>query len=311
MLYPYILFKEKRIFIGKDQWYKNFVMKVFDGFTILQEDQNNATEKDVIIWSFNAHEFDGNKAFKIFIDGEPWHFNDLKTDVIITTKKDKSLLPDPINTLIIYVPLYSICFSDCGLSPYVLLDKVYYPKNKFCAYAYTNCNINFGNVRARENFFDILNKLKTVDVLGTCHGSTPLENINKITDTSSTQGWIQNLELFKPYKFVICFENSFVDGYITEKLVMPMLCGAIPIYMGSNDISEHINIKSIINGRDYESLEELAKDVINIDNNDERYQNILKERWLDKLSSHFDWFTDPLFIEKILKIVNSFYKVTS
>jgi hypothetical protein len=58
------------------------------------------------------------------------------------------------------------------------------------------------------------------------------------------------------YKFVLCFENSREDGYISEKLFSGFLAGAIPIYFGARDISRYIPKECYIefDGQDYEEL---------------------------------------------------------
>ena len=41
-------------------------------------------------------------------------------------------------------------------------------------------------------------------------------------------------QLFKKYKFNICFENSSTPGYVTEKIIQSMYVNSIPIYWGTN-----------------------------------------------------------------------------
>lgn len=50
---------------------------------------------------------------------------------------------------------------------------------------------------------------------------------------------IQTDELYKfiaRYKFVIAYENSACDDYITEKLWRPLMLGVVPIYFGAPNI---------------------------------------------------------------------------
>jgi hypothetical protein len=54
----------------------------------------------------------------------------------------------------------------------------------------------------------------------------------------------QLLEVYSQYKFIICFENSYADGYITEKIFNCFLAGSIPIYSGSPQVSKFLSSKS-------------------------------------------------------------------
>ena len=40
----------------------------------------------------------------------------------------------------------------------------------------------------------------------------------------------------KRCKFVLSMENSNVPGYVTEKILLPLVAGSIPIYYGTKDI---------------------------------------------------------------------------
>jgi len=54
------------------------------------------------------------------------------------------------------------------------------------------------------------------------------------------------LRIFNLYKFVICFENSKTDGYITEKIFNVFLAKSIPIYDGAPNVCSFINKHAFI-----------------------------------------------------------------
>ena len=87
----------------------------------------------------------------------------------------------------------------------------------------------------------------------------------------------------KVYKFVMCFENSLSPGYITEKLLDAYLCGAVPLYWGDLGNEPHINRKAFINARNFSSLEEFARYVGSL--SDEEYRKIHSEPLLNSLPS--------------------------
>jgi hypothetical protein len=66
--------------------------------------------------------------------------------------------------------------------------------------------------------------------------------------------------VLEKYKFAICYENiRDVPGYITEKIFDCFFAGCVPVYLGANNITDHIPGNCFIDKRnfnDYESLYE-------------------------------------------------------
>jgi hypothetical protein len=50
----------------------------------------------------------------------------------------------------------------------------------------------------------------------------------------------------KQFKFILAFENSIDETYITEKIFHGLLAGIIPIYYGSKNITDYINKERIL-----------------------------------------------------------------
>lgn len=64
-----------------------------------------------------------------------------------------------------------------------------------------------------------------------------------ISDTPVYKGEIpgkKKIQALSNYKFCICFENTVVDGYITEKIFDCLKARCIPIYWGAPDIKKFI-----------------------------------------------------------------------
>jgi len=86
---------------------------------------------------------------------------------------------------------------------------------------------------------------------------TKLEKIGEIDNLSmypdllnkSCYHSIELLNVFNKYKFIICFENSYADGYITEKIFNCFYAKTLAIYKGSEKINKYINKDSFIDGR--------------------------------------------------------------
>jgi len=75
----------------------------------------------------------------------------------------------------------------------------------------------------------------------------------------SCRGGIERKKpVLERYKFAICYENlKDVPGYITEKIFDCFFSGCIPVYLGANNISDHIPDNCYIDRRkfvDYSSL---------------------------------------------------------
>jgi GR25 family glycosyltransferase involved in LPS biosynthesis len=209
-----------------------------------------------------------NNIILIF-DFEPIDLSNIKlkeNDILVTTKNDKNLLPAGSYKKF-YFPYY--LYAALEYYNYLVFEKNNISKSKFCCFAYSNCDEKWEGVRFRRNFFLKMQELtkNRVDNLGKCYN-----NFNKAKGTH-----LSNKELFKDYKFIIAIENQPIEGYITEKILNPILAGCIPIYYGASDINEHFNSKRIINIKDYNSIEECIKYIIEIDNNDELFNQIVNE----------------------------------
>lgn len=269
-----------RIYVVKS-WDQNWVRSVFP-FPLTEK----IDEANLIITNSNADPklHLGYTAFTILIDREPIDISHWKVDLVISTKrKESSRLPE--NTPSIYLPCYSPSFAEGKHDPKdLLLPKKKFPKTSFCAFAYSNCNTKFPGVPNRMKFLKLLQKWsgERVDSWGKCAPNMKLPK---------DKGTWDNAELYQPYKFVIAFENDYPSGYISEKLTLPMLAGAIPIYLGSEEVGRHFNTKSFINVRDFPSWGDVIHEILELDSNDKKYQEMLAESWLpeNSLTEYFDW----------------------
>jgi len=88
------------------------------------------------------------------------------------------------------------------------------------------------------------------------------------------------IKFLSSYKFSISMENSEGDGYISEKIIDSFISGTIPIYYGDYTIDEYINPKALILIKNGKNIVPKIKYIKEIDNNFEKYSNILKENIL-------------------------------
>ena len=81
-------------------------------------------------------------------------------------------------------------------------------------------------------------------------------------------------EVYKKYKFAICYENARdIPGYITEKIFDCFFAGCVPIYWGAPNITDHIPTDTFIDKRNFNTYEELYSYLKNM--SDKEYMNYL------------------------------------
>ncbi len=64
-------------------------------------------------------------------------------------------------------------------------------------------------------------------------------------------------ETYQKYKFSVCYENTQANGYITEKVFDCFFGGCVPIYLGAQNITDHIPADCFIDRRKFETYTEL------------------------------------------------------
>jgi len=141
------------------------------------------------------------------------------------------------------------------------------PKKSICGV------ISNGN-SIRNNILVELNKIIKIDF-----GGRFMNNIKRIEGTHADMNLI---EFYQGYKFVLAFENSIGDYYITEKIFNVLRAGVIPIYFGTSKICEIINPKRYIQIKDSskEEIERVTDLVKNI--TDEEFIKTISEPVLIK-----------------------------
>jgi len=152
------------------------------------------------------------------------------------------------------------------------MEQIKKEKVKFCNFIYSN------DIKARNDFFTLLNEYKRVDSPGRCMTNmTAISHDNPKKSRSSFDWSKEKEEFIKQYKFTIAFENKSEQGLIIEKLIDPMLVNSIPIYIGHESVKDEFNTKSFINYHDFNNMDDFIKYIIKVDTDDELYEKILRE----------------------------------
>jgi alpha(1,3/1,4) fucosyltransferase len=177
-----------------------------------------------------------------------------------------------------------------------LKNKQVNTKKKFCNFIYSNESYR------RNKFFKLLNKYKIVDSPGVCMNNIAPIGAKTPTSSRGKINWQKDkLNFLKDYKFTIAFENSISDGYTTEKLTHAMQAGSIPIYFGNPSIEREFNTESFINIRDFKSWKEAISKIKELDQNEDKYNLMLKKSWLKKNNQN-KWMDENRLLDRFEEI---------
>ena len=87
------------------------------------------------------------------------------------------------------------------------------------------------------------------------------------------------LSLLAQYKFVIAAENAVCDDYVTEKLWRTLTVGAVPIYLGADNVEDFLpHENSAILVKNFDSPKQVAEYVLSVHNDDEKYKSFLRHK---------------------------------
>jgi len=129
------------------------------------------------------------------------------------------------------------------------------PKKEFCCIVFNNPIPN------RIEIFQKLSKYKTIHGYGSPFGN-------------HFYGEDQKYEILSNYKFNICFENGIYPGYYTEKIIHAKVAGCLPLYWADKNCERDFNTNSFLNLNDFFNIDSYVERIIELDNNQEEYDNI-------------------------------------
>lgn len=136
-------------------------------------------------------------------------------------------------------------------------------KDKFCLFAVSN-----GKSEKRNQFFGELSNYKRVDSCGSFKNNLGYKCPGRHDSP-------EYCEFIGQYKFMICFENTSMSNYLTEKLLNSYTCGTIPIYWGCPNLGDYVDLNSVLylkpDFTQYD-LEKLIIEIKKLDNDDALYK---------------------------------------
>jgi len=126
---------------------------------------------------------------------------------------------------------------------------------------------------------ELLKRHIDVDVFGSCGTKQCGRNNEHHSDQCKEM-------LERDYRYYLSFENSFCNGYVTEKFYKGLDLDLIPIVMGGSDYTNRAPPNSYINVLDFETPKDLADYLIRLANNETEYQQYFW--WKDHYVVHND-----------------------
>ncbi len=194
------------------------------------------------------------------------------------------------------LPFYMLYPEACSASMEKVKRNEEYLNRKFCSYVISN---SLG-ASERAEMIDLLGQYKDLDSGGKLNNNVGGPVRDKVKFISN-------------YKFTLCFENSFARGYTTEKIVEGFAGGCIPIYWGNPDITKEFNPGRFINCNQFESMEEAAEYIKEIDQDNETYLSMLHQPLFltgqdtfQIIQDNLEHFLDSVFING-RKRINDIY----
>ena len=125
-----------------------------------------------------------------------------------------------------------------------------------------------GNIRGA--FFKQLNQYKRVE--------SPGDYLNNMPDGKKVD-WKNDskTDFQRKCKFTLCFESTNHYGFVTEKIMDAFYADTIPVYYGSPTVTDIFNKNAFINCGDYPSFDAVIEKIKELDNDDEKYLEMLRQ----------------------------------
>lgn len=191
--------------------------------------ESSFNDADLLIYSDFGEQHWAFKGLKIYITGENMVPDFDQCDLAFSPWEELN------NQRCIRLPYFAQVLPTMGslVRGTEWRPQDYVNRPKFCSFVASNPRGSFRNA-----FFKKLNRIKKIDSAGRHFNNFGPPVADKLT-------------FLKGYRFNLAFENSQSTGYVTEKLIEPLLMGCIPIYWGAPDVTRDFNPACMINVSDF------------------------------------------------------------
>lgn len=234
----------------------------FDSAEILFESIFSKSMIDLKEWKYSFF-YSGEPQYN-----EPSNLLNLNYNVILRGERSyKNIVHFPFFAYYLAFDSIDLRLKDLEVRE-IGVRKLEIPK-KFCCSVITN-----ENGLVRNKFIEKLEKYKEIHHFGKYKN-------NQVEVLPGNWHSPELIQKMSEYKFVICFENSEYDAYITEKIINPLLANTIPIYWGNSRIGDYFNSDRILHlpKEDENSMDILISKIIGIDRDDNKYLRVVNESY--------------------------------
>ncbi len=178
-------------------------------------------------------------------------------------------------------------------------------EEEFLIYSQSNC------VNYREKAFDDLSSIGEVHFAGRCKGKNSSYYPKVPTPWKVTHsGFWSNVATYGHYRFCLVMENSLLEGYISEKILLAFKAGCVPIYYGTPEILKLFNPQSFIyyNVTNEQSIQNTLEYIAYLESNRTAYRQVLSQPPLlasamDKYFSMSESVGDGSLLRKVLNML--------
>ena len=166
------------------------------------------------------------------------------------------------------IPLVYLCLP--GIKQYVINALQFKPpSNRHGIAMFVSDCLLFS--KWRYNYLKELMQYIEIDSYGKCLHNTAMNSTRQEVNYFDLK-----IELLKSrrYKFLICFENTPITEYITEKIWHAYISQTIPIYYGAPEIYRQVpGAKTFIDAAKFAGPQQLAEYIKEVDTNEQLYRS--------------------------------------
>lgn len=137
----------------------------------------------------------------------------------------------------IYVPRWSLFLSTVYfMSPTDVFRPYVGDKNKFCA-----------TLAHSHPLVPLLQYYNPVDLLQKRNHHT----------------WsLEDIKVWTPYRFALVVEEKMEQGWVSERVLLPLLAGCIVVYVGASNVVDHFKAERLVQASDFPSLPQCVARVL-------------------------------------------------